>query len=616
MTSHASYDPELTTATEAALSAGSVLRDEFNRQGGPRGTSHHAELDQIAEELILRRIDRTFPEDGFFGEELGRARICSSGEERYWVVDPNDGTSAFMSGFRGAAVSIALLEKSKPVLGVVYAYNFPDDNGDLIAWTKGGPVLRNGRMVVRTWPDEPSSNCTVLLSHHADHNAEANARLVYPMRYRAMPSIAYRLALVAAGEGDAAVSLNSPEFWDLAGGHAILMGAGGDLYDERGRPVRYSADLSFSFSFRVFGGCKALVDHLEKQDWSEVFNRPETRSPYSLTWPKSSGESPDAGLLSRAQGCLLGQLAGDALGSLVEFKRPEWIKVRYPKGLRELADGGTFNTIAGQPTDDSEMAPLLARTLITQVTYDAEEARKAYVFWLHSGPFDCGMTVAGGLRGLPNPDSQANGALMRVSPLGIFGTNFDLSQVWEWAWRDAALTHPHLVCLQANGLFTVAIAHTIRTGSKPKEVYNFVLDRARDTDVDDSLMDAITRAASDPPPGYVHKQGWVLIAFWNALWQLLHAPNFEEGVVDTVMRGGDTDTNAAICGALLGAVYGREAVPARWTDRILACRPIEGLPDVHQPRPECFWPVDALILAEKLLTKRDRDGRCTTRPRQ
>ena len=65
--------------------------------------------------------------------------------------------------------------------------------------------------------------------------------------------------------------------------------------------------------------------------------------------------------LERAQGCLLGQLAGDALGSLVECRTPEQIRREYPNGVRKLADGGTWNTIAGQPTDDSEMALLLAR---------------------------------------------------------------------------------------------------------------------------------------------------------------------------------------------------------------------------------------------------------------
>ncbi len=125
------------------------------------------------------------------------------------------------------------------------------------------------------------------------------------------------------------------------------------------------------------------------------------------------------GTLSRAQGCLLGQIAGDSLGSLVEFRSQEDIRREYPNGVHELTDGGTWNTIAGQPTDDSEMALLLARLLTDQGRYDPEKARKAYIFWLDSGPFDCGMTVSSGLRGRPNPDSQANGAMMRISPLGI-----------------------------------------------------------------------------------------------------------------------------------------------------------------------------------------------------
>jgi len=56
-----------------------------------------------------------------------------------------------------------------------------------------------------------------------------------------------------------------------------------------------------------------------------------------------------------------GQLAGDALGSLVEFRTPEDIWWKYPGGVRKLTDGGTWNTIAGQPTDDLQMTLLLVR---------------------------------------------------------------------------------------------------------------------------------------------------------------------------------------------------------------------------------------------------------------
>jgi hypothetical protein len=97
--------------------------------------------------------------------------------------------------------------------------------------------------------------------------------------------------------------------------------------------------------------------------------------------------------------------------------------------------------------------------------------------------------------------------------------------------------------------------------------------------------------------------GFVLIALQNAFYQLLHAPSLEEGLSDTVLAGGDTDTNAAIAGALLGAAHGRDAVPWRWQRAILSCRPLlaHAVTAGRHPRPMEFWPVDALELAEALL---------------
>ncbi len=305
--------------------------------------------------------------------------------------------------------------------------------------------------------------------------------------------------------------------------------------------------------------------------------------------------------MEHAQGCLLGQLAGDALGSLVEFQTPEQILRNYPDDVRDLADGGTWRTIAGQPTDDSEMALMLARSLVDQGRYDREAARRAYIFWLDSGPFDCGYTVASGLQGRHNHASQANGAMMRISPLGVFGANYDLEQVAEWARQDAAITHIHPVCQEANALFAMATAHAVRSGCDAHALYEKIVTWAGEARVDETLYAAVVGAAEAPPADYVSQAGWVLIAFRNALWQLLHAKDPEQAIVDTVMRGGDTDTNAAIAGALLGAVWGLNSIPDRWVERILNCRPQDGLPHVFRPRPECFWPVDALELAERLI---------------
>ena len=302
----------------------------------------------------------------------------------------------------------------------------------------------------------------------------------------------------------------------------------------------------------------------------------------------------------RAQGCLLGQLSGDALGSLVEFQSPEEIRAGYPGGVRKMEDGGTWDTLAGQPTDDSEMALLLARLLVKRGAYNHKAARKEYERWLNTKPFDCGMTTRLGLTGSPDTKSQANGALMRISPLGIFGSHIRVNQVAEWAMQDAALTHPHPICQQANALFAMGIAYAVASGCGPEELYGHMKAGAIDRAIDVKLSDAIDRAETEPPKDYLSQQGWVLIAFQNALYQLLHVRDLEEGVVNTIMQGGDTDTNAAIAGALLGAVYGKEGIPKQWIGTLQGCRPARGTPRVKHPRPRCFWPTDALDLAERL----------------
>ena len=183
-------------------------------------------------------------------------------------------------------------------------------------------------------------------------------------------------------------------------------------------------------------------------------------------------------VLARARGCLLGQPAGDALGSLVEFKTPEEIRREYPDGVHEFADGGTWNTIAGQPTDDSEMALTLARLLAEQGRYSAKEARKSCLLWLEPDPLDYRGTVLGGLMGRKDWSSQANGALMRISPPGIFGARHERERVAEWAAQDAAITHPNPVCRQAKSLFASGIALAVRTGGAPSKLYGEIVRRA------------------------------------------------------------------------------------------------------------------------------------------
>lgn len=608
----------LAAAVAAARAAGDLLRAEMRRPGGPRGEGGKCPADAEAEDLVRTALTAAFPDDGFRAEERPEANRAGRGPSPFtWLVDPNDGTSAMQRGQRGPTVSIALLREGEPVLGVVYAYAAPDDEGDLLAWAEGcGPLTRNGTPVAHPgWPERFGPYDVVLVSAGADARPRENLLPIAPARYRPVPGIAYRLALAAAGEGVTATSLFKPRDFDIAAGHALLRAVGGVVLDERGRPVAYHPERPRQLGF-CFAGGPALASALARYDWQDTLRAPEVgRDPHDRVRPRRDLPRPATGRLARAQGCWLGQLAGDALGSQVEFRGPGDIRRQHPHGVREILDGGTFNTLAGQPTDDSELALMLARTLAAgRHGYDADAAARAYRFWFESRPFDIGGTTATALRAATGPlpaasaeaagnrGSQANGALMRISPLGIAGCEWPEAALVDAARADAAITHPNPVCRDANVAFALAIAFAIREGAGPRAVYDYALSRSRALNLHADVVQTLEDAAEGPPADFMHQMGWVRLALRNAFWRLYAEQGFTEALVDTVGRGGDTDTNGCIAGALLGAVHGRDGIPAAWRQRVLTCRPLAGLPHVRQPRPKSFWPVDALLLPEVLLS--------------
>jgi ADP-ribosyl-[dinitrogen reductase] hydrolase len=597
----------LEVASGAAREAGLVLRADLHRPGGPRGhTDDKADADTEAEWIVRGLLLGAFPGWGYLGEETGGVEGRPGAP--VWLVDPNDGTRDYLKGRRGSSVSIALLVDGRPSLGVVYAFAYPDDAGDLFAWAEGcGPLRRNGAPIEPTLPASLGPLEVVLVSSAGDTDPAGNLACVTPARFRAVPSIAHRLALVAAGEAAVAVSLNWPSAWDYGAGHALLRATGAVLVDEQGREVAYTAE-GHSKSACAFGGRAEAVATLVSRPWHTLGMSPSDRAKDGFPARLRRGEAVrDAPQLARAQGCLLGQVAGDSLGSLVEFASADEVARRYADGPRFLEDGGVWETLAGQPTDDSEMAMALARSVVAHDGFERDAAFEAYRAWLGTGPFDVGSTVRAALRSQANPASQANGSLMRASPLGIFAHDIAPRSAAELARHDSSLTHPNPVCGDATAAFVVALAHAVREGDGPEGAWRAAVDWTRQADASLLVRDALEAARREAPVCDGESQGWVKIALQNAFYELLHAERLEDGVVATVRRGGDTDTNAAIAGALLGAVHGRPAVPAQWRSMVLSCRATG--PRARRPRPRSYWPVDALEIAERLMVAGSRKSR-------
>lgn len=602
------YNEALQRAIAAAHEAGAILRAEFHRPGGARGLGEKAEIDELAETLIRQRLTERFAWH-FRGEETGFTP--GTDPSHCWLVDPNDGTSGYLKGYRGSSVSIALVNAGRPVLGVVYAFNYPDDAGELFAWAQGcGPPTHNGRTVAvdlsHGWldPDE-NPHAVVFLPGNADADPLLSSQRVAPVRYRTLGSLAHRLARTAVGQGVAAVSAGRVMGYDYAAGHALLRAVGGVLCDQAGNEPHYN-DEGHGPAIDCFGGAPRAVAELRSRDWHSPMSGNSCASPgWSLAVPMRGRAVADTGQLARAQGCLLGQFSGDSLGGLVEFRSMQSIARDYPDGVRDLEDGGHWSLRAGQPTDDSEMALMLARTIVRVGHYDPQQTLAAYRHWVNSPAFDVGMTTSSALcRGQLSQSSQANGSLMRCSPLGIYAVGRGVEQAAHWARQDSALTHIHAVCQDSCAVFVSTIAHAIQTGCDPQSAYAFALEAAQRLVCAPEVTQALQDAASDTPPVCDQSNvGWVLIALRLAFYELLHAPTLAEGIINAVRRGGDTDTNGAITGALLGAVHGRDALPSAWVQAVLSCRPLpprDSWYNAH-PRPAEFWPVDALLLAELLL---------------
>lgn len=307
--------------------------------------------------------------------------------------------------------------------------------------------------------------------------------------------------------------------------------------------------------------------------------------------------------LERARGTMWGQAVGDALGTTVEFRDERQIAARAPDDWpRELIGQGPFSLLPGQITDDTELALALARSLVRRGRYDEDDAAASYVRWFRSEPFDCGMATrqafggsatptAAVLRARASATTQANGSLMRSSPLGVFGAGMDRQQLAALARTDSTLSHPDPVPQWACAVFVTTIADAIETGAPGPVLFERALDFARGSPVEETLLSA----KSGLPISDGGNQGWVRLALQHAFFQLLHARDFEAALVQTIAKGGDTDTNAAITGALLGATWGEAAIPARWREAVRDCLP---------QRPVEYRCADLSALAETLSSLR------------
>ncbi len=159
--------------------------------------------------------------------------------ERFWLVDPLDGTKEFIKRNGEFTINVALIEKDRPILGIVYV----PDQGRLFlgitdrgAWEKTETETRPLKIL----PPPPDRPLVVVSSRsHPSSDMEAFLEKLPPHQRRPRGS-ALKFCSVAAGEADFYPRFGPTWEWDTAAGHAVVTAAGGVVVDPRGIPLRYN----------------------------------------------------------------------------------------------------------------------------------------------------------------------------------------------------------------------------------------------------------------------------------------------------------------------------------------------------------------------------------------
>jgi ADP-ribosyl-[dinitrogen reductase] hydrolase len=278
----------------------------------------------------------------------------------------------------------------------------------------------------------------------------------------------------------------------------------------------------------------------------------------------------------RAVGSVLGLALGDALGAPFEFRRSS--EIPSPLPAFELPWMGRP---AGATTDDTAMARNLIRSLVAGGgRLDTADVLARHLAWLATDPPDVGNLTRNVLSrardGAGDPAreyvqergpevSAGNGSVMYCAPLGVAYAQRP-AELTEAAPELSAITHWDERCRTACLAVTLTVAALVR-GEEPRAAVVSSVGAVAGREGAEELEELVdTAGLTRPIDG--PDQGFVLFTAGVALRTAAEAPGFGDGLRTVVALGGDTDTNAAVTGALLGAIHGAESLPEEWLVRL------------------------------------------------
>ncbi|WP_433396173.1 ADP-ribosylglycohydrolase family protein [Streptomyces sp. CA-146814] len=274
----------------------------------------------------------------------------------------------------------------------------------------------------------------------------------------------------------------------------------------------------------------------------------------------------------RVAGAVVGSAAGDALGAPFEFGPAGVFSARFTDGVGTLCGGGGWDP--GEATDDTQMAVLVGESLLERGGLDLPDMFDRFRRWAAGEPKDIGLQtedvltngepwdLAAALHFQVNGRAAGNGSLMRATTSAVHFAAAGRTATMEAARRIAALTHGDRAAWEGTAVFHELVRVAL-AGDDPLAA---VPDTLAEVPADHRPRWAAVLAPDWHPALATEFNGAVWPCLGTALWALRTTDTFEAALAAAVDVGGDTDTVAAVTGGLAGAVYGIDAVPARWTE--------------------------------------------------
>ena len=290
-------------------------------------------------------------------------------------------------------------------------------------------------------------------------------------------------------------------------------------------------------------------------------------------------------LLDRFTGAMVGLGVGDALGMPAEFMRHSQIPIFFQGKITdyEPSPKGTFEL--GEYTDDTCLSICIAESIIDLETVDIFDISERFLNWLNEDGRGVGTLTYRALTlledGFSPEDSgrcawetsgknqAGNGAIMRTAPIGLFLYN-NKKDLIKYTKNVCEITHFDRRCVLSTVAYNLALSGCVK-GMDNQEIYDFIskICCGKDDEFDDFLYDAKNNKISYFILDDEKNMGYTYLTFSIAISALFNYKNFEEPLIEIVNAGGDTDTNAAVAGALLGAKYGIDSIPLKWQHNLV-----------------------------------------------